>query len=332
MAESIREEIIRKLSHLENRKTGNNVFIKCPYHKDSTPSFSIYVGRPGSTPLGFGYCWGCGKKASWQEICDKLRIDSKLNGAVYAEALTQSARDMLLPRKLTLDIVLADLKCEGQLPIETHTWREIPKRLLKDMGCFYSDKVNLETMSRRRVLILPCYVEGQLVGAVRANLRKIDDLNTYYNSPGAWVLHRGYFGLEFSHKNFDRDMPIIVGEGPRDALSWIRDRYPATAILGSKTFSIEKARKLVNTRRKIIPFFDGDKAGIQASNLVTETFKELLGDMYSDFVFPYRTVRRAMKVFDCTRQEAIDMEIDPASMPDEIRADFLKHYKRVRNL
>jgi hypothetical protein len=172
-------------------------------------------------------------------------------------------------------------------------------------------------------------VQGNLVGGVRANLKKVSGQNSYFNSPGNWVLTKGYFGLDYSHRKFDLDMPIIVGEGSRDALTWIRDEYPATAILGSKVFSKEKARILVSLGRPIIPFFDGDAAGIKANNLVCNTLKEVLGNRYSDRVFPYLTVKRAMRVLGLDRNEVRELEIDPANLPPEMHKDFLRFYKKV---
>lgn len=328
---SANQQIIQQLKRFTHRDMGKNIFICCPFpeHKDNTPSFSVFVGRAGTLPLGTGYCWGCGRSASWREVADMLNLDATLSGSIYAEGITQSTRDLMLPRKMDTNVLLSDLSCEGILPIETKVWREIPKSLLKDMGCFYSDYVNLEYMIQKRVLILPCYVDGNLVGGLRADLRKREGKNSYINSPGSWVLSKGYFGLDYSNKKFDRTMPIILTEGSRDALSWIRDGYPAVAMLGSKTFSKEKARLLAATRRPIIPFLDGDKAGIQASNLVCSVLKEVLGMHYQDFVFPYRTVKRAMKVLGLERKEVIDLAIDPANMPDEIRENFLNFYNRV---
>lgn len=333
---SAQQQIRNILKRMKHRDMGKNIFICCPFpeHKDNTPSFSVYVGRSGSgsVPVGTGYCWGCGKSASWGEVATLLNVDSTLNGSIHVQGISQATRDAMLPRKLTTDILLKDLSCEGQLPIETRVWRGIPKSLLKDMGCFYSDYVNLDYMIKKRVLILPCYVDGMLVGGLRADLRKREGKNSYINSPGSWVLHKGYFGLDYSNKKFDPTMPIIVTEGSRDALSWIRDGYPSTAILGSKTFSKEKARQLVRTRRPIIPFLDGDKAGIQAANLVCNTLKEVLGKNYEDFVFPYNTVRRTMKVMGLERKEAIELEVDPANMPDELRDNFIRFYKKVWRL
>jgi DNA primase len=126
-------------------------------------------------------------------------------------------------------------------------------------------------------------------------------------------------------------MPIITVEGPRDALVWIRDSFPSTAILGSKVFSKEKARILSNLGRPIILFFDGDLAGIQATNLVSSTLKEVLGSSYSSRVFIYKLVQRAMKILDLTKEEVLDLKLDPANLPDEVRRDFIKFYKRVQN-
>ena len=344
MSRSAKDQITQQLTRLTpHRRVGHNIFICCPFpeHKDSTPSFSVFVGRVSGTsnsmPLGFGYCWGCGKKADWKTIAELLNLDARLNGAIYAETLSESQKDLLLPKRLTKESLLAKSNCEGEYPIETKIWRTIPRSLLKDMGCFYTDKITIVTdedgkpvgRKTRRILMLPCYVQGNLVGGVRANLKKVSGQNSYFNSPGNWVLTKGYFGLDYSHRKFDLDMPIIVGEGSRDALTWIRDEYPATAILGSKVFSKEKARILVSLGRPIIPFFDGDAAGIKANNLVCNTLKEVLGNRYSDRVFPYLTVKRAMRVLGLDRNEVRELEIDPANLPPEMHKDFLRFYKKV---
>lgn len=334
---SISQQIRAQLSRLEKVKdNGKNILICCPFpdHNDRTPSFSIYVGRysKGGLPLGTGYCWGCGRSANWSEIAKLLRLDATLSGSISFEGVTQDTRESLLPKKLTLATLMKDMKCEGKLPIETRIWRGIPKTLLKDMGCFYTDYVNEDLMIRQRGLFIPCYVDGRLVGAVRAKLRKnVGDLG-YINSPGNWSKSRGYLGFDYSHKNFEIDMPIIVVEGPRDSMAWIRDGFPCTAILGSKAFSKEKARYLVNTGRPIILFFDGDDAGIKATNLIVSILKEVLGARYKSRVYVYRLVTRAMKILDLDKKEVMTLKLDPANLPDEMRKDFIRFYKKVRYL
>ena len=342
MSRSAKDQITQQLTRFKHTRVGHNIFICCPFpeHKDSTPSFSVYVGRVSGTansmPLGFGYCWGCGRKADWKKIAELLNLDARLNGDIYAETLSESQKDLLLPKRLTMDSLLLKSRCEGEHPIELREWRTIPRKLLSDIGCFYTDKLNIVTdendevtdIKRHRILFLPCFVKGNLVGGVRANLRKVAGKNSYYNTPGNWVLTKGYFCFDYSHNNFDKTMPIIVGEGSRDALSWVRDGYPAVAILGSKVFSKEKARLLVSLGRPIIPFFDGDGAGIKASNLVCDTLKEVLGDRYADRVKPYNTVRRAMRILGKDRSEVEEMEIDPANLPPEMRKDFIRFYNK----
>ena len=336
MTDSVSSQIRTQLLRLNKVKDqGRNIFICCPFpdHPDNSPSFSVYVGRysKGGLPLGTGYCWGCGRTANWTEIAEMLNLNATLNGTVQAESISQDMKDNLLPRKLTLAMVMKDMKCEGKLPIETRKWRDIPKDLLKDMGCFYTDYVNLDLEIKERSLFLPCHVDGRLTGAIRAKLRKKEGSLSYINSPGSWSKNKGYFAFDYSHKTFDGDMPMIVVEGPRDAMVWVRDAYPATAILGSKVFSKEKARLLVNLGRPIILFFDGDMAGIQATNLVSSTLKEVLGNKYQSRVFIYKLVQRAMKILDLSKEDVLDLKLDPASLPDEVRRDFIKFYKRVMN-
>lgn len=330
---SAKEQIAQQLRRLDHRVTDKNIFIKCPFpeHRDNTPSFSVYVGRTGSNniPLGTGYCWGCGRSADWAQVAKLLSLDPTLNGAIFAEGISSTMRESLLPKKLTMKMLMNDMNCEGVFPIDIKVWRGVPRSLLKDMGCFFSDRINQKTLRKRRVLVIPCHVNNVLVGGLVANIKKIENFNSYFNSPGSWVLRKGYVGFDYSHKRFENDMPMIVVEGSRDALFWIRDGYPACAILGSKVFSQDKARILTNTRRPIIPFFDGDVAGIKANNLVCDNLKEVLGINYKTFVKPYPLVKRAMKLLGLERKEVIDMKLDPANLPDAIREDFLKHYNRV---
>lgn len=335
MSQSAKDQIIQQLTKLPlARKVGHNIFIRCPFpeHQDRTPSFSVYVGRVGANtlPLGTGFCWGCGQSGDWKKVAKLLKLDPTLNGAIHAELVSGTVKEALLPKKLTMPLLLGDLMCEGVLPIETENWRGIPKKLLKDVGCFYTDRVIKELGIKKRMLLLPCYVNGKLVGGLTARLRKIDNMNTYINSPGRWVLSKGYFCFDYSHENFESTMPIILTEGSRDTLSWVRDGYPATAILGSKVFSKEKARILVNLRRPIIPFMDGDKAGIEAHNLICETLKEVMGDRYKMWVFPYRLVKRAQKLLEIDRPtEVYEMGLDPANLTPELKTDFIRHYNKV---
>jgi hypothetical protein len=55
-----------------------------------------------------------------------LNLNGTINGTVQAESISQDMKDMLLPRKLTVAMVMKDMKCEGKLPIETRKWHLQP--------------------------------------------------------------------------------------------------------------------------------------------------------------------------------------------------------------
>lgn len=330
MSSADRLSIIRQLSRLNHRLAGDNVLICCPSpeHNDSTPSCSVYIGRPSQRrPLGYAYCWGCGWQGNWTNLCTLLNM-KELSGDIEVEKISKYTKDQLLPSNVTLKSLMRDMNCKGKNPIEVRTWRGISRDILKAMGCFYSDFSKPDSDFTSRVLFMPCKVEGNYVGAIKASLKKIEGRNSYFNSPGKWSLTMGYFGYDYSHQHFAKDMPVILVEGPRDALSLIQLGYPAVSILGSKSFGKEKAMLLLKMKRKIFIFMDGDKAGVSATNLVANVYKELLGDNFKSKVSAYLPIKRAMLLKGITKEDASKLAIDPASMSKEFEEDFIKSYNR----
>lgn len=132
------------------------------------------------------------------------------------------------------------------------------------------------------MLYLPCTIEGELVGYIKARLKKHETLPSYVNASGPWSKTSGMFPFDYAvklaHKIADKygTVPSVVAvEGQRDALRLLENKIPAVSILGTQSWTNEKA-KLLNASgiERLILFMDGDDAGRIATENIAEQLAE----------------------------------------------------------
>lgn len=251
--------------------------IICQWHKvdgggrEKTPSFIVNLQNNGRYRAGSGRCFGCGKFIKkFEAIIDpsKEGLDTSLGDDVdeYAEPLYNESVDRILSDEDEEGIVLPNA-----LPWLRHEdWRSVTGQLMH----LISAKQIYEEQYEKIMAYLPCMVNEEHVGGIKANLVKQGKLN-YINLPGDWVKEKGLFPYDFVVKYLNKYKlkTIVLVEGPRDALRSLQQGIPALAILGSQNWSENKAELIINLGvERIITAMDPDVAGNKATNAVFESF------------------------------------------------------------
>lgn len=264
------------------RQQGDRLFVLCPYHGEKTPSGLFNMNGRGAP--GFFKCWGCGKTATWDEVAPLLGLEPLKRGKPkeeYAPKLLLPEEDSHLGEDETY--VKQKMRRVRKLPRDKK-WRHISTNLLRKIGArmaeFYSPpKDGRDGYWTRRMLYLPCYVNGEVVGFIKARIKKEEGKVSYINAGGPWSKTLGLFPFDYAIKVMHKRKckTILLVEGQRDALRLLAMGIPAVSILGTQSWSTQKARLLeVAGVEHLVCFFDGDCAGIKATRLV----KEVSGDMF----------------------------------------------------
>lgn len=300
----------------EKKYSGDNIFIVCPFHADTDPSASVYIGHDKTrAPLGFMYCHGCGKKAHWNQLADKLGLTRIADHQFQDIYVTPSTHPDLLAEELTLSQYLRREYPKNMIVEYSATaeWRGTSGKLLRRIGCMSMyDAKRINTF-----IVLPIYVQGRLVGSITARKKRIPGQPSYFNSTGPvpnWSKRYGLFPYDYALRVASKykRKPLILVEGPRDALRLLSYRIPAVAMLGVSSWSNTKRDLLLAATSQIILMMDGDLAGQAAT--------ERLGEDLSRFIEP--------DVYDLSiTAEEEGRKIDPGNMPESIIEDLLRHLK-----
>lgn len=303
--EIVRREVQKSGWVIEN---ATSLKIRCPFHQDATPSCFVNVSNP-KFPAGFFNCFGCPEKGPWNKLADKMgweRITDHQQKEIseiapnVAYLMGDLKKDMLGDEETdwaTLDEGIKD----GMLFDIEDDWRDIPKKLLIDLGA----KRFLSKRSPEPMIILPVTVNSETIGLIKARVikSKIKGASNYINSSGKnWVLSKGLFCIDLAMKlpAYKKYKMIYLVEGPRDALKLISMGIPAAGFMGTNNWTDNKGRVLVAMGvRYAVILCDNDKPGRIAAKNIKASLKSLRGI-------------RALRI-KLPRKEDVG-ELDPASM------------------
>lgn len=319
----IAEVIVNELRKISDRREGGrNIVICCPYHSESTPSFNINIDPTNRrVALGHGYCFGCGANKTWNEIAERLGLKKITeNGVAESTATVRPAdprlKDKLLPQKasMTMHDLVKHFRCGVPMPIDANEkWRGFKGELLGKIGAYVAvDEYD------NKVLILPVYVDDVLEGGIKAIWEKPKSKKVlrYKNMDGEWAKTHGLFLYDSIKKRVKKKGYVILVEGARDALRLYKYGQPAVAILGTKNWSETKRNLILELAPdKVIVMMDGDKAGIEASNML---MKDLKGKVSRQLVKMKDYNKRAEKI---TGQKGF--ECDPGNIPSELLKEII---------
>lgn len=291
--------VLRNIERIPGRKQNVNgavIMIVCPFHPDRNPSAMLNAAPTDRFPLGFFACFGCGKTAKWNELAQKLGLetieDKDLKQDRTLDRDLEATRNTLLgvrreeigddavdeddftPSNHGIDDLFKKFRIELPVPFPAETcWRRVPGWLLKRIGAYMA----FDPQREDRVVVLPVRVEGVTVGGIKAWWKKEKrDTTSYKNLSGEWAKKEGLFPFDYALKVAKRKKvkTLVIVEGPRDALRLLRYGIPAIAVLGTQNWSKEKANLLIDTGMRIMICMDGDAAGEKARKTIKKDLKK----------------------------------------------------------
>ena len=265
------EQSLRRLRNAHYATTG--FFIPCPFHSNDTkPSLGVNTSKQG-VPIGFYHCFGCGTKGHWNILAERLGFptiakadfkDTEISNYNFDEI-----RQNLLGRS-SVDNMIQSLGANFNMewPAE-ESWRTINGSLLREIGA----SITYDERNQDRAILLPVNVMGETVGVIKGANRAME--KSYLLSKGVWSKKHGLF--PYDHVAQQEADSIAIVEGARDALRLIKFGIPALAILGSQSWSETKLNLILSLGlRKVVLALDGDRAGVQCTNMIYRDIKSLV--------------------------------------------------------
>lgn len=250
------------------KEQGETIFVLCPFHAEKTPSFRVFASATSKSP-GYGRCYGCGSHGKWDKIAPLLGLKPYKRGKPEEEFANLNILPDADEDEETSDFVQEEFKFRN-LP-RNKLWREISTNLLIELGAKVCQPVSKEYGLLKPRLWLPVYINKELRGYIKARFRKHPDFPSYINAKGPWSKTSGLFPFDHSIKLMKKlgSKTMVLVEGQRDALRLISLGIPAMCILGTQSWSDNKAKllELAGVTRLIL-LMDGDCAGRDATEML----------------------------------------------------------------
>jgi DNA primase len=302
--------------HLPLKKGGVNYFACCPFHGESTPSFSVSPAKQ------FYHCFGCSAHGN--------AIDFVMNhlGLSFVEAVHDLARfaGMSVPHEEGevsagpnlapfLDLMSRAAEfyqyCLGQAPaahrylhgrglsVDVVTrfsigyapprWDALkalvdtyPHPLLRDTGLTIENSEGRTYDRFRNRILFPIWNRRGQVIAFGGRLLEESGKNSpkYLNSPETVLFEKGreLYGWHLARAAVQKTGTVLVVEGYMDVVSLAQFGIEnAVATLGTATTPLH-LQSLIRQSPRVVFCFDGDVAGRKAAARALNTAIDLLGD------------------------------------------------------
>lgn len=310
----------------------DSVVITCPYHSPIYPHFSYHrlsinlvpkFRDDGKyIPVGKFHCWSCGKAGMFNDLITDKSLPKERRLEVEPLPIAGSCEDKQL---FNIDLKKEKKKKEFEeinhflIGKWTQDWRGIPSKLLRKMGAKsyfdYNPKaknregIELDIGGTERMLFYAYDEEHRKIGWIAlANEEDRDEgkILKQKNMSGEWASKTVLF-----HEKYEDDTPIVLVEGPFDALRLIKEGFQACPVLGAGNWSEEKRDLLASKASHLIILFDGDETGWKDSKIIEDDIKDYLP-----------TLRLKLPIY-----EKKEDQIDPGNMPDK----FVKILRKKMN-
>jgi len=310
----------------EIKRSAISSYILCPFHSERTPSGQIQHDPRSKWPGSFK-CFGCGKRAKWDELAPLIGLKpikwSKPEEQFALKAVRFKRADKTEEREIRLTDIPPD-----------KVWRKIPTNLLIKIGCrkgrfHYPDK----GVDGHAWVYMPVLVHGELMGYTRARMKKEKDAPSYINSPGGWVKDYGLFPYDYVVEIARKKRYVILVEGQRDVLRLLLAGIPALAIMGTQSWSERKTRLLEMLDIDfVILMMDGDDAGIKAVEMIEPQVRKFVNTKVFSLTekdspyWPFRNKEEPAKV---AKAKGVELW-DPQNLPTWKLKELRSHVREWR--
>ncbi len=294
------------------KKQGNNYVACCPFHAEKTPSFSVNQSKQ------FFHCFGCGVSGSalsflmqydnlsFPEAVESLaetlgvslpqtsqtqQYDISANEVLqrcarfYQQQLSQHDGVILYAAQRGLD---DQIMAQFQLGYAPEKWQSIGEALGKDAalqkvlfdsGMLIKSAQGHYDRFRHRLMFPLHNRRGKVIGFGGRVINK-EDQPKYLNSPESPWFHKsnelyGFYQLLQNNRN---PPWILVTEGYMDVLSLVQHGVHNVVATMGTALTAEHLTQLFRVTEKVILAFDGDAAGIQATDKALSHLLPLLED------------------------------------------------------
>lgn len=275
-AEWVRQHIMTRPDRAPRSERGA-LWIRCPNpdHKggqERTPSLKINteISQNARGYVGNFQCYGCGWRGDWNTLAATMGLP-QWQGKTIGDGTLHGFP--ILPAEDELLTLNEELVDQESVPWPTsQDWRNIKGDLCSKLG----GRMNLRGEELR--LVFPVRVFDETLGTITCMLEKVKGEKSYINSRGDWA-HVSMFPYDHVRGMFRRmrpgRRPVLVVEGPRDALTLVQAGIPALATIGSYTaWTEQKARLVLDLEPDLIVLaFDGDEIGQLATKVAARSFR-----------------------------------------------------------
>lgn len=304
-----------------------SVVITCPFHE--SPSYPDYRYHRLSInlvskfhndeyiPVGLCRCWSCGKICFFNDLITNPKQEIEEYKLLKMKPLPQSgtAEDTsLFSKRISFDdeeeCVFHDVPLYWREPWKGR-WRAtkksetpIEEKTLLKMGCYsyfdYDPNTKTAMAGVNRLLFYAYNADNEKIGWIALaddEARKKKYMLKQKNMQGSWVSKTVLF-----HEKIPDNVPIILTEGPYDALRLIQEGFNAVCMLGAGNWSDEIKNLLVSKASHLIILFDGDNTGYEKSKKVYKAVKKYIP-----------TKRILLPIIG--GEEHKELNLDPGNMP-----------------
>jgi len=301
------EHIMKQLDKHEWPYTprGTSVIITCPFH--DSPSYPDYKYHRLSInleskyhndeyiPVGLCRCWSCGKVCFFNDLITNPKKEIPIgkvlrNFKPLPQSGTVEDNDLFTTR-----ISFDDEEQKDKFVDVPMYWREswkgkgrwrttrknetpIEEDTLIKMGCYSFFDYNPDSKNTiagvNRLLFYAYDIHEEKIGWIALaddEARKKEYCLKQKNMSGSWVSRTVLF-----HEKFPDNVPLILTEGPYDALRLIQEGFNAVCMLGAGNWSKEIRKLLISKASHLIILFDGDKTGYEKSKKVYDSVKSYI--------------------------------------------------------
>jgi hypothetical protein len=268
------------------------VMICCPYHADGSPSMSVQMDvHERNAPLGWAYCFGCKKSVPWNSLATTLNLKKfgkkeNLTSEDFSDPSTM--KDSFLGTALG-DHEDEEVKDTDRFPdLKEYKFKDFPFEEWRDVQVSLLEKVGARLMKHKHFgthyVFLPVYVKKVLRGYVRAQLVKPENGKpSYLNAKGGWSRKWGLLYFDYAVRLMKKKglHTMVLCEGPRDSLRFLKRGIPAVSVLGALNWGADKRGLLEDAGvKKLILAFDGDKAGWRACRKIYTDARKFFNTKY----------------------------------------------------